>query len=112
VRSLTGDERAGFGHVPDRDLARARLVVVPWLSPGTSAMTLGRFVLIRRGHEDDRPLLGHELVHVRQWRELGVARFLAQYLTAYARGRARGLGHWDAYLAIPLEREARELSGR
>ncbi|MGH8998990.1 MAG: hypothetical protein ACRDY7_06315, partial [Acidimicrobiia bacterium] len=37
-------------------------------------MTLGRFVLVRRDHLGDEPLLAHELVHVRQWRDLGVAR--------------------------------------
>ena len=46
------------------------------------------------------------------WRELGAARFLWQYLGAYARGRAAGLGHQRAYEAIPLEVEARELAGR
>jgi hypothetical protein len=57
-------------------------------------------------------LLAHELVHVRQWRELGAARFLWRYLGAYARGRAAGLGHQRAYEAIPLEVEARDLAGR
>jgi hypothetical protein len=51
-------------------------------------------------------------VHVRQWRELGAARFLWRYLGAYARGRASGLSHAAAYQAIPLEVEARELAGR
>jgi hypothetical protein len=49
---------------------------------------------------------------VRQWRELGAVRFLSRYLGAYARGRRRGLGHQDAYEAIPLEAEARALAGR
>jgi hypothetical protein len=46
-------------------------------------------------------------VHVRQWRELGAARFLVRYVGAYARGRWHGLGHQAAYEAIPLEAEAR-----
>jgi hypothetical protein len=49
---------------------------------------------------------------VRQWRELGAARFLARYLGAYARGRWRGLGHRAAYEVIPLEAEARAVAGR
>jgi len=53
-------------------------------------------------------LLVHELVHVRQWHDLGVPRFLWRYLTAYLRGRFDGLGHRGAYLGIPLEVEARE----
>ena len=74
-------------------------------------MTLGRFVLVRRGHERDRGLLAHELVHVRQWREHGPVRFLARYLGAYITNRRRGLGHRAAYESIPFEIEARTLTG-
>jgi Domain of unknown function (DUF4157) len=111
-RPLDAHERAQFTHVPARDLERARLVTVPVLTPGVAGMTLGRWILVRRGHEHDRGLIAHELVHVRQWRELGVARFLVRYLGAYARGRWRGLGHQAAYEAIPLEAEARAVVGR
>ena len=75
-------------------------------------MTLGSTVLMRRDHLGDEGLLAHELVHVRQWRELGVPRFLWRYLSAYFQGRCRGLNHRDAYLAIPLEVEARAETGR
>jgi hypothetical protein len=75
-------------------------------------MTLGRHILMRTECDGDERLLGHELVHVRQWRELGVFWFLFCYLQAYFRGRLRGRGHWEAYAAIPLEVEARVLSGR
>ena len=81
------------------------------LTPGVAGMTLGRWILVRRGHEHDRELIAHELVHVRQWRELGAVRFLALYLGTYARGRWRGLGHKAAYEAIPLEAEARAIAG-
>jgi hypothetical protein len=104
-------ELTRFGLVPEVDRARARVLVVPWLTPGVAAMTLGRVVLVRRGHERDRALLAHELVHVRQWRELGVATFLWRYLCAYATCRVRGAGHQDAYESIPLEVEARALAG-
>jgi hypothetical protein len=92
--------------------AGARVVAVPWLPAGVAAMTLRRIILMRRDHVGDEALLAHELVHVRQWGELGVPRFLWRYLSAYARGRLRGLGHWDAYQAIPLEVEARLVAGR
>lgn len=111
-RRLEASEREQFAHVPVRDLDRARLVSVPVLTPGIAGMTLGRWILLRRGHEHDRDLIAHELVHVRQWRELGAVRFLVRYLGAYARGRWRGLGHQAAYEAIPLEVEARALAGR
>ncbi|MDQ3945835.1 MAG: DUF4157 domain-containing protein [Actinomycetota bacterium] len=108
IRRVEGE----FPLVPEADVARARVIEVPWLAPGTAAMTLGRVILLRRGHVADPALLAHELVHVRQWRELGAARFLWRYLGSYARGRAAGLGHQRAYEAIPLEVEARELTGR
>ena len=111
-RRLDAREREQFTHVPVRDLDRARLVRVPALMPGIAGMTLGRWILLRRGHEHDRDLTAHELVHVRQWRELGAVAFLGRYLGAYAGGRWRGLGHHAAYEAIPLEAEARLVSGR
>lgn len=108
MRRIEGD----FPLVPPADVARARIVDVPWLTPGVAAMTLGPLILLRRGHAGDEALLAHELVHVRQWRELGAPRFLWRYLGAYLAGRAAGLGHDAAYRAIPLEVEARDLAGR
>lgn len=108
LRRVEGD----FPLVPPADVARARIVDVPCLTPGVAAMTFGRLILLRRDHARDDALVAHELVHVRQWRELGAARFLWRYLGTYARGRAAGLGHQQAYAAIPLEVEARHLAGR
>lgn len=110
MRQLGFSERARFRHIPMVDRRRARIIPVLWLPGGTAAMTLGRWILVRRGAFEKR-LLAHELVHVMQWRQLGIARFLFVYLRAYFRGRLHGLGHWDAYREIPLEVEARELSG-
>lgn len=107
-KGIDGD----FPLVPRADVARARVVVVPWLTPGVAAMTFGPLIVIRRDHAGDEGLVAHELVHVRQWRELGAARFLWRYLGAYGRGRVAGLSHQAAYEAIPLEVEARELAGR
>ncbi|MGH8927152.1 MAG: hypothetical protein ACRDWH_02280 [Acidimicrobiia bacterium] len=56
-------------------------------------------------------LIEHELVHVRQWRELGTLSFLSHYLRDYWAGRRRGLDHTEAYLAISLEKEARDIVG-
>lgn len=90
----------------------AKVIVVPVLPPGVGAITLGRLILMRRGNEHDEALLRHELVHVQQWADLGVPRFLWRYLTPYFRGRLRGLTHDAAYRAIPLEEEARRIAGR
>jgi hypothetical protein len=74
--------------------------------PGAAAITLGPVVCVRRRFAGDEQLLRHEAVHVQQWRDLGVVRFLVRYVTAYVHWRARGYGHWAAYRRIPLEVEA------
>ena len=78
--------------------------------PGADAITLGSLVLVRRAAAGSEHLLCHELVHVRQWRRLGVAEFLRRYLGAYLRWRARGYSHDGAYRRIPLEVEAEWLA--
>lgn len=57
-------------------------------------------------------LLAHELVHVRQYRELGTWRFRWAYLREYVAGRLRWLGHDAAYRNISFERAAREVEER
>ena len=79
-------------------------------APGASATTLGPLILIRRAAAGNERLIAHELVHVRQWRDLGVAGFLRRYLGAYFRWRLYGYGHWAAYRRIPLEVEAEWIS--
>jgi hypothetical protein len=103
-------------HPVDPDSVRIR--PAPWLvqkiwGRGIRAMTLRNTILLDPlllSAAQDRAgiLLVHELVHVRQWHDLGVTRFLWRYLTAYLTGRRDGLGHRRAYLGIPLEVEARE----
>ena len=57
---------------------------------------------------DAADLLVHESVHIDQWRDYGVARFLTRYLGDYLYGRAVGLPHRVAYRAIRFEAEAVE----
>jgi hypothetical protein len=92
-----------------------KLMVRIWRGD-VAAMTLPWAIYVRASVLAGDPvrlanLLTHELVHVRQWHELGILRFLYRYLTDYWRGRRRGLGHNEAYLAIRFEVEARQLSG-
>lgn len=81
-------------------------VVSRFSAPGATAITLGPVVLIRERGLRSARLRRHELVHVRQWRELGVLGFLRRYLGAYLRWRLRRYPHWAAYRRIPLEIEA------
>ncbi len=101
----------------DVDVARVRPAPVwlerLWLGP-VVAMTVPGSVFVRRDRLGDpglAPLLVHELVHIRQWRDHGVLGFLVRYLAEYLRGRGRGLTHWQAYRQITLESEAREIAG-
>jgi hypothetical protein len=106
-RRLAVRDRARFAHVDRVDVERARVVVVPVLTPGVVGVTLGRWILLRRGHGTDEALIAHELVHVEQWRRLGPVRFLRAYLGDYVRARREGLGHDESYRAIRFEVEAR-----
>jgi Domain of unknown function (DUF4157) len=108
---LSPEAEAAFAHVPLIDRERARVVVVRTLTPGVNAMTIGRWIFVRRGHELDVGLIAHELVHVQQWRERHALPFLARYLGEYLRHRVRGMRHWAAYSAISFEQEARTRSG-
>ena len=80
------------------------------------AVTLGEAVLFSRTAwtELERKtdaallLLAHELVHVEQYRRLGMARFLFSYGGEYLAGRLKGLSHGQAYRDISFEKEARQ----
>jgi hypothetical protein len=86
--------------------AGAIVVISRLVAPGARATTVGRFVFVRPSAVGSQRLMDHELVHVRQWHELGVIGFLRRYLGAYLRWRARRYPHWAAYRRIPLEIEA------
>jgi len=82
-----------------------------------SAMTLRTTVYVRADLLEAAPsLLGplivHELVHAQQWARLGGFRFLWEYLAGYFGGRLTGLSHQEAYRAIPIEVEAREIANQ
>ena len=114
MRRLTPAEIAGYDLVSPELARRARVQKVPVLTPGVDGMTLGRVVLLLR--DDDRSgqraLLAHELVHVQQYAELGVARFLWRYLREYGSNLWRLRSHRQAYEAISFEAEARAEAAR
>ena len=84
----------------------AILVISRVAAPGADATTLGRFVFVRESAAGSERLLRHELVHVRQWRRLGVVGFAVRYVGSYLGWRVRRYPHWAAYRRIPLEVEA------
>lgn len=54
-------------------------------------------------------LIAHELVHSRQYYELGKWTFRTKYLSAYVQNRRSGMTNKTAYEQIPFEIEAREV---
>ena len=104
------------------DPAQVRVVVAPgWFrrlwAKGTAAVCLPWAIYIqpeimdrfRRGDglRQIATLITHELTHLEQYRRLGAIRHGFRYAADYVVGRRRRLGHWGAYRAIGLEREAR-----
>lgn len=92
----------------------SRLLRSLW-GEGIQGITLGRWVFVDPAAlEGDPRRLGrlalHELFHLRQIAQLGLARFLWRYLADYARGRFERLGHDTAYREIGFEREARRIT--
>lgn len=91
-------------------------------STGIAAMATPWAVYVREpvharmiaGAEPQRTgvLVVHELVHLEQYARLGAIRHIVQYAGDYVRGRLRRLSHWDAYRAVRLEIEAREIASR
>ena len=54
------------------------------------AITIGQHIWFRdEAARDDRALVIHELVHVGQYRQMGVPRFIARYVRDLARARFR-----------------------
>lgn len=109
MRRLEGPELAAYD-VLDPDLAaRVRIQKVPVLPKGASGMTIMRLVLLKSDEDrtGTRKLLAHELVHVRQYAELGYLRFSYRYLRDYFRNLVRLRKHRPAYLAIDAEVQAR-----
>lgn len=106
-------------YFPDLDLGAVRLHQgVPRYVHGRPRGYVNRDrIYLACGWQDDNDagllaLLAHELVHVRQYRDMGAWRFRWAYLREYLTGRLRQLGHDGAYRNISFEREAREVEER
>lgn len=112
LRRLTPSEIETYDVIPANLGRRVWLVRVPVLPGPYAAMTIGPVVMLARTVTSGQPssLLAHELVHVRQFHELGLLRFTWRYNRAFVLGLFR-LRSWNkAYRAIPAEQEARRLA--
>ncbi len=111
-RRLSAFELDLYDHISADLRAKTRVVSVPFILGGYDGMTLGPFVLLKQSLSPDGHslLLAHELVHVRQWKELGTRRFLRSYLSDFVKGLKTHRSWRVAYRAIGLEVEARDLA--
>ncbi len=99
---------------PDRvNIYPASSVVRLLLRDGIRAVTLWKWVLIdpellKAGSDDQvAEVVIHEMVHLKQYAELGLWGFARSYLGEYLRARANGESPDHAYLNLTAEREAR-----
>lgn len=108
-RVLDHGELSAYHHIAEGVLNRVTLIRTDLLPRAADGMTLGRFVFLRGDRIEGgvSKLMAHELVHVRQFAELGPIRFVATYVREYLQGLFRLRSHRAAYLAISLEVEAR-----
>lgn len=115
----TGEFRNIFDPVrPEKVMVRPapRIMRRAW-GRKTGAMTLGRLIYISpdildQGGPRLRQILVHELIHARQWKEMGTVGFLVTYLRQYLVGRLCGSSHQTAYRSIDAEVEARRAASQ
>lgn len=103
-------------YVPRENLERMKVVTgAPWCwlpaLLNTSAMTFGEHVIFRAGrYQVDSPqwlaLIGHESLHIGQYRELGRMRFVVRYLRGMASSR---FSHDRHPMEAPLVAKQREI---
>lgn len=72
-----------------------------------SAVTIGHTIYYAGKKESisDR-LRRHEMIHIRQYRDMGKLLFLSRYFKEYLGSRIKGNDHKAAYYSISMEKEA------
>jgi len=112
IRRLTTTEIDAYDHLPPELAKRVWLIEIGYLPGRYLGMTLGRFILLADmvPPTDGDLLLAHELVHVRQWSELGLVGFSYRYLRDFLAGIRRHRRWHQAYSEIEAEVEARRVA--
>lgn len=108
-RRLNDVEIEAYDVIADDLARRVKVSQVPFIPGGYKGMALGRRVLLAGPQRDDgtSTLLAHELVHVRQWHELGVVGFSVRYLSSFVLNLVRYRRWNTAYHNIGAEIEAK-----
>ena len=73
-----------------------------------AAITIWPFIFVRPIMAENKRLLQHEEIHIRQYNELAVVGFLMIYVFDWLRGLVKYKDTTQAYLMIRFEQEARE----
>lgn len=75
-----------------------------------SGITLYPFIFIICSYEKacGGHLMAHEWIHIKQVRKHGWLKFYISYLWYFFKARRKGLDQFQAYMAIPYEKEAYE----
>lgn len=109
VRRLSSVEIDVYDVLAPELASRVRLVRIPKPPGPYVGITIGRFVFLTRTVPPGQTssLLAHELVHVRQWQELGAIGFIYRYLADFGQGLRRHRSWHAAYRGIKAEQEAR-----
>jgi hypothetical protein len=74
-----------------------------------SAVTIGHTVYYAgKPDQVSERLRRHEMIHIRQYQDMGKLKFLFRYFKEYLGSRLRGNDHKAAYYSISFEKEAYE----
>ncbi len=108
-RSLNRAELIAYDVIPEQLARKVRVVAIPGLPGRYAAITLGKMIFVARDIAQDgtSELLAHELVHVGQWTNDGIVRFVRNYLSHFATGLREHRSWHEAYRSILAEVEAR-----
>jgi hypothetical protein len=108
-RALTADEVDSYDVLPKYLARKVRVYSVPALPGGFDGMTIGSNIFLRSRVAVDgtSTLLAHELVHVRQWAELGPVGFSYRYVRSFLAGLIDHRSWMRAYRSIDAEEQAR-----
>ncbi len=108
-RPLNDAEIEAYDVVSPELARRVRVYNIPFIPGGYAGMTLGHNVLLAIEVSDDgnSALMAHELVHARQWADLGLLGFSKRYASSFAKNLAKHKRWKPAYRDIDAEVEAR-----
>lgn len=108
-RPLNEMELASYDVVSPDIARRVRVHQVKYLPGGYDGMTLGRNILLAHPVANDgtSSLMVHELVHARQWSEMGIVGFAARYVSSFLKNLVEHKRWKLAYHNIDAELEAK-----